>query len=119
VKPKIDYLIQRTVNSVSYDESNDRVKLYFEGGAIVSYNDFGSPNVVGLSLLQTRYDLAEDETFATFGRSRADKPPVDVTEIRLDNFTVDIPGFVDEERDLSIPEHPDDRVAEAPVEPQE
>jgi hypothetical protein len=120
MKARIEYLNQRAVESVQLKNDKGYI-IRFEGGANlqVDYPDeiLQTPDLAGDSLLTVSTD---DETQTlTFGRANTagtvGQPTVLVIPPEA-KFKVTLEGFDNEERDLSIPPHPDERVADGPEE---
>jgi hypothetical protein len=122
MKARIEYLTQRPVSAIRSAKKRNGYQVEFEDGAQLTFEtekDDPSPEIVGLTLLDVTSN--NKGLVLMFGRSTRNAPPTDVVEVRIakkHKFKIDMPGYDDEDRDLEIPPHPDERVADGPEEGQ-
>ena len=118
MKARLEYLMQYPVERAG-KKGGDLVIKFADSDAKIKVNNWQgkAPEIEGLSLLNVA--RAQGAATITFGRATEDgiEGAVDVVIAKDQKFKIDLPGYDDEDRDLSVPPHPDERVAAGPTEP--
>lgn len=118
MKARLEYLMQYPVDNARKKDGDLVIHFADSDGKIKVRNWQGkAPEIEGLSLLNVV--RAQGAATITFGRATEDgvEDAVNVVIDKDMKFKIDLPGYDDEDRDLSIPAHPDERVAAGPTEP--
>ena len=118
MKAQIDFLTQRAVESVRKSKNKKGYGIIFEDNSRLEV-DFHKdapdelPDIETLSLLKVVETEEEGHTL-TFGRATSEGvsgEPIEVVIPTDAKYKVKMLGWDEEDRDLSIPPHPDEREA--------
>lgn len=120
MRARLEYLTQHPVESVREAKRGKAFKILFQGGASLTYEKPNAkadkPQLANLSLLQV--ERRDGDRRLTFGRSFPDRPPTQIQRVIIrddQRHEIDMPGYDEEDRDLTVPPHPDERVADGPT----
>lgn len=111
----MEYLTQYPVERVV--RRDPMIGIQFQGGARLAYEGNTKPAIETMTLLRHTRTTTGDHRLQ-FGHANEDgimPGSVIVTIIKGTRMKLDIPGFDSVERDLTIPRHPDERIATQPT----